>query len=287
MTGRDMTIAGRTCLVTGATSGIGEATALAFARMGATVVVAGRDIDKCRTTVARVLRETGNGSADYLLADISSQDEVRALADGFLDRHERLDILINNAGGTFLRRRLSVDGIELTLALNHLGYFLLTDLLLGVLRRSAPARIINVSSNAHRRSPVDLEDLQLERGYSPLKAYYRSKYANVLFTYELARRLEGTGVTANALHPGLVYTNIAGQCGRLAAWGWRLYARHRGALTPEQGASNVVHVATSPDLAGVTGAYFFKKDRTMSGPGTYDRDAARRLWQASARLTGK
>jgi NAD(P)-dependent dehydrogenase (short-subunit alcohol dehydrogenase family) len=254
--------------------------------MGATVVLAGRDIDKCRATVGRIIRETGNRDVDHLLADLSSQDEIRALADVFMDRHSRLDVLVNNAGGTFLRRRLSVDGIEMTLALNHLGYFLLTGLLLDVLKRSAPARIVNVSSNAHRRSPIDLDDLQLEHGYSPLKAYYRSKYANILFTYELARRLEGTGVTANALHPGLVYTNIAGQCGGLVAWGWRLYARRRGALTPEQGGSNVVHLASSSDLAGVTGAYFFKTERAASGEGTYDPDMARKLWQASVRLTG-
>ncbi len=279
-------LTGKTCLVTGATSGIGEATALELARMGATVIAAGRDIEKCRATVARIVQATGNRDVDYLLADLTRQDEIRALADGFLDRHERLDVLVNNAGGTFLRRRTSVDGIEMTLALNHLGHFLLTELLLDVLMRSAPARIINVSSHAHRRSPVDLDDLQLERGYSPLKAYNRSKHANVLYTYELARRLEGTGVTANVLHPGLVDTNIASQCGKLAAWGWRIYARRRGALTPEQGASFVVHLASSPDLDGVTGAYFFKTERAISGFGTYDRDMARKLWQASVRLTG-
>ena len=281
-----MNLAGKTCLVTGATSGIGEATALGLARMGATVVVVGRDPAKCEATVARIRLESGNPAVEHLLADLSSQAEVRTLAAGFLRRHGRLDVLVNNAGGVFLRRRLSADGIEMTLALNHLSHFLLTGLLVEALRRGAPSRVVNVSSGGHRRSPLDLDDLELRRGYAPLKAYYRSKFANILFTYELARRLEGTGVAANVLHPGLVLTNIASQSGRLIGWGWRLYARRHGALTPEEGASNVLFVASSPALDGVTGAYFFKTTRADSAPGTEDKEAARRLWQASVRLTG-
>jgi NAD(P)-dependent dehydrogenase (short-subunit alcohol dehydrogenase family) len=277
---------GKTCLVTGATSGIGEATALGLARMGATVVAVGRDPAKCEATVARIRLESGNSAVEHLLADLSSQAEVRTLAAGFLRRHGRLDVLVNNAGGVFLRRRLSVDGIEMTLALNHLSHFLLTGLLVEALRRGAPSRVVNVSSGGHRRSPLDLDDLELRRGYAPLKAYYRSKFANILFTYELARRLEGTHVAANVLHPGLVLTNLARQSGRLIGWGWRLYARWHSALTPEEGASNVVFVASSPTLDGVTGAYFFKTTRAVSAPGTEDKEAARRLWQASVRLTG-
>jgi NAD(P)-dependent dehydrogenase (short-subunit alcohol dehydrogenase family) len=279
-------LAGKICLVTGATSGIGEATALGLARMGATVAVAGRDRAKCEAIVTRIRLETENPAVEYLAADLSSQVEVRALAAGFLSRHGRLDVLVNNAGGVFLRRRLSVDGIEMTLALNHLSHFLLTGLLSGALRRGAPSRVVNVSSGGHRRSRLDLDDLELRRGYGPLKAYYRSKFANVLFTFELARRLEGTGVTANVLHPGLVLTNIARRNGRLIGWGWRLYARRHGALTPEEGASNVLFVASSPTLDGVTGAYFFKTARADSAPGTEDIAAAGRLWQASVRMTG-
>jgi len=279
-------LTGKTCLVTGATSGIGEATALGLARMGATVVVVGRDPAKCEATVARIRLESGNLAVEHLLADLSSQAEVRTLAAGFLRRHGRLDVLVNNAGGVFLRRRLSVDGIEMTLALNHLSHFLLTGLLVEALRRGAPSRVVNVSSGGHRRSPLDLDDLELRRGYAPLIAYYRSKFANILFTYELSRRLEGTGVAANVLHPGLVLTNIANQSGRLIGWGWRFYARRHGALTPEEGASNVLFVASSPALDGVTGAYFFKATREDSAPGTEDKEAARRLWQASVKLTG-
>ena len=286
MAGEALSLKGMICLVTGATSGIGEATALELARMGAAVAVAGRNPEKCMATVGRIRRETGNLDVEYLLADLSSQAETRALAAEFLKRHRRLNVLVNNAGSAFLRRRSSVDGIEMTLALNHLSYFLLTDLLLDTLKSSAPARIVNVSSNAHKGSPVDLDDLQLEHGYSILKAYNRSKFANVLFTYELARRLDGTGVTANALHPGLVYTNIARRNGKLIEWGWKLYARRRGVLTPEQGASSSVYMAASPDLEGVTGVYFVKTARAPSDPSTYDEAMARKLWQASAQLTG-
>jgi len=281
-----MSLEGKTGLVTGATSGIGEAAALEIARMGATVVLAGRDLKKCQAAVASIRQETGNPNVEYLLADLSSQAEIRAMAAEFLKRHPRLDVLVNNAGAVFLRRRLSVDGIEMTLALNHLGYFLLTGLLLDALKSAAPSRIINVSSNAHKGAPVNLDDLQVKHGYSLLKAYDRSKFANVLFTYELARRLEGTGVTVNALHPGLVATNIARRVGRLAGWAWKLYARRRGALTPREGARAIVYLASSPDVAGVTGAYFVKTARGPSDPATFDEGMARRLWEASARLTG-
>lgn len=277
---------GRTCLVTGATSGIGEAAALELARLGATVILTGRDPSKCRAAVDRIRRETGNPLAEHIPADLSSQAEVRALAAGFLERHELLHVLVNNAGAVFLRRRLSADGIEMTLALNHLGPFLLTERLLGALKRGAPSRIINVSSNAHKNWPLDFDDLQLEHGYRPLKAYYRSKFANVLFTYELARRLEGAGVTANVLHPGLVFTNIARSGGRPVYWAWRLYARRHGAVAPREGAAGIVHLASSPEVAQLTGAYFIKTARAKSGPATYDTGLAARLWQVSARLTG-
>ena len=285
MTDRAKGLKGKTCLVTGATSGIGEVTALELAGMGASVIVAGRNPDKCRATVTRIREVTGNCDVELLLADLSSQAQVRALAGKFLERHDRLDVLVNNAGSAFPKRRLSADGIEMTFALNHLSYFLLTNLLLETITSHGPARIVNVSSNAHYGSPVDLNDLQLERDYSVLKAYDRSKFANVLFTYELARRLEGTGVTANALHPGLVATNIVGHHPRLVQWGWKLYVHLRGGLTVEEGASTSLYLASSPEVEGVSGAYFAKGSRVLSDPATYDEAAARKLWEVSAQLT--
>ena len=286
MTDQAEPLKGRTCLVTGATSGIGEETARGLARLGATVIVAGRNPAKCLATVARIRRESGNPDVEYLLADLSSQAEIRALVHRFRERHDRLDVLVNNAGSAFRRRRLSADGIEMTFALNHLSYFLLTNLLLETIKSAAPARIVNVASNGHYESPLDLNDLEMERDYSILKAYNRSKFANVLFTYELARRLKGTGVTANALHPGLVATNIVRHNGLLVWWGWRLYVRFRGPLTVKEGASTGIYLASSPEVEGVSGAYFVKKKQAPSDPATYDEAVARKLWEASARLTG-
>ena len=189
------------CLITGATSGIGQAAALALAKMGLTVIVVGRSEGRCQNTVAHIQRETGNFHVDYLLADLSVQAQVRQLAADFKARYKRLDVLVNDAGAIFLRRQLSADGIEMNFALNHLAYFLLTNLLLDTLKASAPARVVNVASNSHRNSHLDFENLQLKRGYNPMRAYGRSKLANLYFTYELARRLDSTGVTVNAMHP--------------------------------------------------------------------------------------
>jgi NAD(P)-dependent dehydrogenase (short-subunit alcohol dehydrogenase family) len=220
---------------------------------------------------------------EYALADLTDQAQVRAMAAEINERHSRLEVLINNAGGFFFRRRESADGIEMTLALNHLAPFLLTHLLLDRLRVGAPARVINVSSAMHRSAELDLDDLQMESGYSGAAAYGRAKLALVLFTYELARRLAGSGVTANALHPGFVATGIGmGGCvARLARPIMRLFAR-----SPEEGAETSLYLATSPDVAGVTGAYFADREAVDSAPATYDEALARRLWQISADLTG-
>lgn len=270
-------------LITGATSGIGLETARALARQGATVVVAGRDEQKARRIVAELRRHTGNARVDHLLADLTVQAEVRRMADQFRTRYHRLDVLVNNAGGFFWRRRETAGGVEKTFALNYLAPFLLTNLLLDLLRASAPARIVNVSSIMHRSAVLDLDDLQLERGYSPPKAYARSKLALVLFTYELARRLEGAGVAANALHPGFVATGIGlkSPLDKILKPVMGLFA-----VSPEEGARTSVYLASSPEVAGVTGEYFERERPARSSPASYDEETARRLWEISAPMAG-
>jgi NAD(P)-dependent dehydrogenase (short-subunit alcohol dehydrogenase family) len=271
------------CLITGATSGIGQAAALALAQKGATVIVAGRDERRCQDTVAHIQRDTQNFHVDYLLADLSVQAQVRALAVEFKSRYERLDVLVNNAGVINFFRKLSADGIEMTFAVNHLAYFLLTNLLLDTLKASAPARIVNVASNSHLGEHLDFDNLELKRGYNPGKAYGRSKLANLYFTYELARRLQGTGVTVNAMHPGFVRTNMAANNG----WLVRLFLPlvHLNSLTPEQGARTAVYLASSPDVEGVTGKYFVHEREVPSDPISYDESVAKRLWEVSEKMT--
>ncbi|MBL8045750.1 MAG: SDR family oxidoreductase [Anaerolineales bacterium] len=275
---------GKTVLVTGATAGIGEVTARELARQGAIVVGVGRNAEKCRTTAEQIRAATGNAQVSFIVADLSTQAGVRQVAEAFKRQHSRLDVLINNAGAYFANRQTSVDGLELTFALNHMAYFLLTDLLLDVLKASAPARIINVASAAHR-SPIKLnfDDLQNERGYNGFPAYGQSKLANVLFTYELARRLAGTGITANTLHPGFVATNFGHNNGRVVSFFMKIIQR-LSALQPEQGAATTLYLATSPAVEGVTGKYFDQSRAVASSPESYDEAAARRLWEASAAL---
>jgi retinol dehydrogenase-12 len=299
----DRSMAGKTCLVTGATAGIGRVTARELARRGATVVVVGRSRERCEAAVEAIRRETGNPAVESLTADLSSQEDVRRLVREFRGRHDRLHVLVNNAGALFELRRESVDGIEMTLALNHLGYFLLTNLLLDTLKASAPARVVNVSSDAHQIARgFDFDDPQARRGYGRSKAvsllytlflpplhpsfrqYGRTKLANLLFTYELARRLEGTGVTANALHPGFVATSFTAGNG---VFGWFM-RRWAGVLAigEEEGARTSVYLATSPEVEGVTGGYFVKEKPAQSSPGSRDEEAARRLWRLSEEWTG-
>ncbi len=271
------------CMVTGAASGIGAATARALAQRGATVILVDRDAEKGPATAKQIERQTSDGAVEFMRADLSAQQEIRRLVQQFESHHRRLDVLVNNAGAIFARRQESVDGIEMTFALNYLGYFLLTNLLLDTLKASAPARIVNVSSRSHTRARINFDDLQSRSGYRGLQAYARSKLAIVLFTYELARRLEGTDVTANALHPGLVATGFGRKHGGVLGLVMRLF---RPAFNrPEQGAQTSIYLATSPEVEGVTGKYFVGCKAIPSSPASYDPDTARRLWQVSAAYT--
>ena len=275
---------GKVCMITGATSGIGKEAAFQLARRGATLVLVGRNQWKCEKTVQEIKEQTGNSSVEYLLADLSYQAHIRDLAQQFKSRHQRLHVLLNNAGAIVLTRQQTGDGIERTFALNHLGYFLLTCLLLDTLKASAPARIVNVSSDAHRGAILELDDLQCQHRYRGFWAYARSKLANILFTYELARRLEGTGVTVNALHPGLVATNFLANNGLLGKF-LRVFLAIRG-ISPQRGADTAVYLASSPEVEGITGQYFEKRQAIPSSQVSYDQDAALALWQASLDLTG-
>lgn len=275
---------GRVCVVTGATRGIGRATALELSRRGATVVLVARDADRGEAALADVKRASPDGAGELFLADLSSQRSIRSLADALRARHDRLHVLVNNAGALFAERELTDDGLERTFATNHLAHYLLTRLLLDVMTASAPSRVVNVSSLAHYRGTIAFDDLQSERGYDRWRAYSQSKLANVLFTFELARRLEGSGVSANCLNPGVVATNFGKTQPAFFAF---LYGI--GSLfmkRPESGAKTSVYLASSPDLEGVTGRYF--DDEKPKPPSREARDPAiaRRLWDVSAALTG-
>jgi len=279
-------IRGKTVLVTGATSGIGLEASVALARQGARVIMVGRNQAKTEAARADVASRSGSKEVSYLLADFASQASVRALADAVRSRADRLDVLVNNAGGVNKARTVTADGIETTFAVNHLGYFLLTNLLLDLVVKSAPARVVTVASVGHRRGTLDFEDLGFERGgYSIMRAYSRSKLANILFANELARRRAGSGVTSNSLHPGSVDTNI---------WsGAPLWAKpiiqvllRPFFISAEKGGERIVQLAASPELEGVTGKYF--EDGKVVDPAPLARDAslATRLWDVSARMVG-
>ena len=274
----------KVCLITGANAGIGKATAEELARRGAVVVMVARDQGRGEKAREEIVQATGNRQVELLLADLSSQAQIRGLAEEFRARYDRLDVLINNAAVFTRERRTTEDRIELQFAVNHLAPFLLTNLLLDLLKKSAPSRVVTVSSEAHQRTSMNWKDLQGERGYSGLKAYSQSKLANVLFTKELARRLEGTGVTANALHPGVIGTNLLfSGFGPLRLLGplFKFFMKR-----PEQGARTSVYLATSPEVEGVSGEYFKDGKRTAASPQAQDAEAARRLWEISAELTG-
>jgi NAD(P)-dependent dehydrogenase (short-subunit alcohol dehydrogenase family) len=272
----------KTVLITGATSGIGLEAAVSLATLGARPILVGRDRTRTAAAVAAVRTRAGVEAASYL-CDVSSQADIRRLADTVRSEHSRLHVLVNNAGAVHKRRTLTVDGLERTFATNHLGYFLLTSLLLDLLKRSAPGRIVTVASIGHRRGTMDFDDLGFERGYWIMRAYARSKLANVLFANELARRLEGTGLTSNSVHPGRVATNI---------WsGAPLWTRPyihfwlRPTFIPaEEGGQTIVHLAASPELDGVSGQYFEKNVPVAPAPLAQDAALARRLWDASEEL---
>ena len=274
---------GKICVVTGATSGIGLITAQALARQGATLIVVARNPERGAATVSRIQQETGNSAVELMVADLSAQAQVRQLANEIQQRFARLHVLVNNAGALFARRQLSADGLEMTFALNHLAYFLLTNLLLDPLKAADSARIVNVSSEAHRRARLDFSDLQGQHRYTGWRAYSRSKLANVLFTYELARRLAGTGIVTNALHPGFVATNFGRNNRSVTAVLFRIL--QLAAISPEEGAQTIIYLASSPAVKGVTGEYFVKQQAVRSSQVSYDSAAAERLWQVSAELT--
>jgi NAD(P)-dependent dehydrogenase (short-subunit alcohol dehydrogenase family) len=272
------------CLVTGATSGIGYVTALELARTGATVALVGRDPKRTQDCVARIRQETGSNTVDFLVADLSSQAQVHQLADTFKQRYQNLHVLVNDAGGIFWSRQETVDGLEMTFGLNHLAPFLLTHLLLPTLQTSTPSRIITVASDAHSGATIQFDDLQWKtHRYRAFAAYGQSKLANILFTYELARRLEGQAITANTLHPGFVASNF-GKSTPLMRFGFAIARPF--AISPENGATTPIYLATSPAVATTSGLYFVKQEPARSSAVSYNEETAHRLWAVSEQLTG-
>ena len=272
----------KTAIVTGATNGIGLVTARELARQGINVVIVSRSQEKCESIISQIKKETGNSTIEFIASDLSVLANVRQVANEFLKRHSRLDILVNNAGAIFFKRSVSRDGYEMTFALNHLSYFLLTELLLDTLKSSAPSRIINVSSDAHQGGKINFDDLMLERDFTGFGAYSASKLANILFTYQLAENLSGTQVTANALHPGFVSTGFAKNNDgliKLAMGISSLFARK-----PEKGAETPIFLATSPEVEGVSGKYFSDCKEIQSSISSYDKETQKRLWDKSLAL---
>lgn len=274
----------KTILVTGATSGIGLEASVTLAREGHQVVLVGRDEAKTRRSVDEVKQRSGSTNVESLLCDFSSQASIRAFAEAYRAKYDRLDVLVNNAGTVNEDRTVTLDGIESTFAVNHLGYFLLTNLLLDLIAKSAPSRIVVVSSAGHYRGTMDLDDLGFEKGgYGIMKAYWRSKLANVMMTRSLAKRLEGKGVTVNALHPGGVATGI---WDRAPKWTQPILAvvKKRVLITPEEGGKTLSYLATSPEVEGKTGLYFEKNKQKGCAPLARDEALAEKVWVRSAEL---
>lgn len=288
MTDMDRASSNKICMVTGATSGIGAEIALALAGKGACTILVGRSHKKCEKVVKRIRKETDNSSVEYFLADLSSQQEIFQVAERFKERYQVLDILINNAGAKFVSRLETADGYEMTFALNHLAHFLLTNLLLDCLKKSEEARIVNVSSGAHGAcSGMNFDDLHFKECYIGKEAYAQSKLANLLFTYELCRRLEGTKIAVNAVNPGGVATNFCRNNG------WVSWLKHiiahmlAGNLVgPVEGAKTSLYVATAPEIKAVSGKYYADQKEVRSSTASYDEEAAKRLWDVSMKLTG-
>ncbi|MCY3796693.1 MAG: SDR family oxidoreductase [Chloroflexi bacterium] len=280
---------GKRVLITGATNGIGAQAALELAKMGADVVIVGRDANKTRKVRNDLQAQSGNSTIDILVADLSSMDEIRRIAAEFREKYDRLDVLLNNAGAVFSDYQKSADGYEMTFALNHISYFLLTHLLLDILiqtsQEQGEARIVNVSSSAHTNATLRLDSLRNERGYSFMNSYGASKLMNVQFTYELARRLADTTVAVNAVHPGLVATGFGHNTGGL--WSNLIkIAQKLFAISPQKGAETLVYLAASPEVTGISGKYWNEKQQKRSSDNSYDREQQKRLWEFSAEATG-
>ena len=275
---------GKTVLVTGATNGIGFFAARELARMGAQTVIISRSAEKCADAAAQIIQETGNKQVEYIAADLSNKAGVKSAAETFMKNHSRLDVLLNNAGAMFMSRQESADGIEMTMALNHLNYFYMTHLLRDMLVATGKARVVNVSSGAHQAARINFDDIQYKKGYTGFGVYGQSKLMNLLFTYELARKMEGTSATANALHPGFVNTGFAKNNG-----GFVKFAM--GLLSPVQrkvsdGAATSIYLASSPEVENVSGKYFVDCKAVQSDPASYDLASAARLWQLSREMLG-
>ena len=274
---------GKTVIITGANQGIGKASAEALGKMGAKLVLVCRSAEKARAAIADVER-AGAKSVELILGDMGSQADVRRVAEEIKAKHDRIDVLLNNAGLLVTSRRDTVDGIEETFAINHLGYFLLTNLLLDVLKKTPNARVVSVSSEAHRGAEMNWDDLQLKSGWGAMKAYTQSKLCNILFTRELARRLEGTRVTANCLHPGVIASGFGHTYG--GGFSFILKLAKPFLITPEKGAATQVYLASSPEVAGATGKYFDKCKEKTPSRAAREEAAPARLWAVSEEMTG-
>jgi NAD(P)-dependent dehydrogenase (short-subunit alcohol dehydrogenase family) len=279
---------GKVVLITGASNGIGKMSALGLAKMGAEVILVSRNQSKLDKTAQEIKSATSNQQISTIQADLSSLKEIRKAAETFLSQNERLDVLLNNAGAMFTSREESVDGFEMTFALNHLNYFLLTNLLLDTLKKTAQeqgeARIVNVSSGLHARAEINFDDIQNKKSFSGFSAYGQSKLMNVLFTYELARRLEGVAVTANALHPGVVSTGFGHNNGRFVSALMSLFQFF--GKSPEQGAETSIYLASSPEVKGITSKYWDDKQQKCSSETSHDKAAQKQLWEISEEFTG-
>ena len=280
----EATMTGRICLVTGATNGIGRATAQALAARGASVIVHGRDRRKAEAAVNGIVEATRNRAVEPIVGDLAELDQVRRMAAEFRARHKQLHVLLNNAGLVAFDRRTTHDGFEAHFGVNHLAPFLLTNLLLDTLKSSAPARVVTVASAVHNRCRIDFDDLQAARSYGGIGAYANSKLANILFTTELARRLDGAGVTANALHPGVVATGLAGDATGLMALGWKFAKNFM--ISPEKGARTSIYLAESAEVGGISGRYFSNCREAPTAAAARDADTAAQLWKVSAGLAG-
>ena len=279
----DHRIDGKVCIVTGGNSGIGKATAIRLAQRGGSVVIVARNEERGPAAQAEVKAKSRNENVDLMLADLSSFKSVRTLAGSFKAKYGKLDVLVNNAGEILHKRHVTIDGLERTFASNHFGHFLLTNLLLDTIRRSAPARIINITSEAHRGAIIHFDDLQGEKNYSAFRAYGQAKLANVLFTYELAKKLEGTGVIANCLHPGVVRTGFGHDDSGLMSL--VIWIASPFFMSAEKAARAVTKLATSHELESVSGKYFSKMKEGRSSEESYDEETARHLWRVSEELT--